>query len=65
VPYLLDFGDGNKNWQWEAFTGVGYHFHWGDISLGVRNLEYRTTDNQVVFNKVRFTGPTLAATFHW
>jgi hypothetical protein len=65
LPYLLDFGDGNKNWQWEAFLGAGYHFHWGEITLGVRNLTYRTTDNQVFVNKVRMTGPILGATFHW
>ncbi|MGO9932695.1 MAG: hypothetical protein ACLPV8_12905 [Steroidobacteraceae bacterium] len=65
LPYLLDGGDGNKNWQWEGFLGGGYHFNWGDITLGVRNLEYRTTDNQILFNKVRLTGPTLGATFHF
>jgi len=65
LPYLLDVGDGNKNWQWEAFLGAGYHFHWGEITLGVRNLEYRTTDNQVLINKVRMTGPTFGASFHW
>jgi len=65
MPYLVDFGDGNKNWQWEAFLGAGYHFHWGEITLGVRNLTYRATDNQVVFNKLRFTGPILGATFHF
>jgi hypothetical protein len=65
LPYLVDIGDGNKNWQWEAFLGGGYHFHWGDITLGVRNLSYHTTDNQILFNKVRLTGPILGATFHW
>ncbi len=65
LPYLLDVADGNKNWQWEAFLGGGYHFNWGDITLGVRNLTYRTTDNQVLGNKLRFTGPILGATFHW
>ncbi|HME39514.1 MAG TPA: hypothetical protein VKG63_11200 [Steroidobacteraceae bacterium] len=65
LPYLVDIGEGNKNWQWEAFLGAGYHFHWGDVTLGARNLEYRTTDNQVIFNKVRFTGPVFGASFHW
>jgi hypothetical protein len=65
IPYLLDVGEGNKNWQWEAFGGAGYHFHWGDVTLGLRNLEYRTTDNQVLINKVRMTGVTFGATFHF
>jgi hypothetical protein len=65
IPYLLDVGDGNKNWQWEGFVAAGYHFNWGDITLGVRNLDYRASDNQVIFNRLRFTGPTLGATFRW
>jgi len=65
LPYLLDFADGNKNWQWEAFLGAGYHFHWGDVTLGVRNLEYMASDNQPVFSKLRFTGPIFGASFHW
>lgn len=65
LPYVVDIGDGSKNWQWEAFLGAGYHFHWGDITLGVRNLSYHTTDNQRLINKVRMTGPLLGATFHF
>jgi hypothetical protein len=64
LPYEADVGDGNKNWQWEAFLGGGYHFHWGDVMLGVRNLTYQTTGTQIV-EKLRFTGPTFAATFRW
>jgi hypothetical protein len=64
LPYEADVGDGNKNWQWEAFLGAGYHFHWGDVTLGVRSLTYQTTGTQFI-ETLRFTGPTLAATFRW
>jgi len=64
LPYLLDVGDGNKNWQLEEFLGAGYRFGWGAITLGVRNLTYRSTDNQII-EKLRMTGPILGATFRW
>jgi hypothetical protein len=64
LPYEADVGDGNKNWQYNAMLGVGYHFHWGDVELGARNLTYNTTSRPIL-EKVRFTGPVLGATFRW
>jgi hypothetical protein len=64
LPYEADVGTGNKNWQWNAFLGAGYHFHWGDVSLAVRNLTYNRTGD-VAIEKVRMTGPLLGATFRW
>ena len=64
LPYEADIGDGNKNWQYNAILGVGYHFHWGDVALAVRNLTYQTTGSQIV-EKLRFTGPVFGATFRW
>ncbi len=65
IPYLVDFADGNKNWQWEAFLGAGYHFHWGEITLGVRNLTYRTHRQPGVDQQVSDYRPHLGATFHF
>jgi hypothetical protein len=64
LPYEADVGVGNENWQWQAFLGAGYNFHWGAVTLGMRNLTYQTTGNQMV-EKLRLTGPTLGATFRW
>jgi hypothetical protein len=64
LPYEADVGDGNKNWQYNAILGVGYHFHWGDVALAVRNLTYQTTGSQII-EKLRFTGPVFGATFRW
>ncbi|MGO9425350.1 MAG: hypothetical protein ACLQAR_07975 [Steroidobacteraceae bacterium] len=64
APYEADVGDGNKNWQYNAFVGGGYHFHWGDITLGVRNLTYNLSDRPIL-QKARLTGPTLGASFRW
>jgi len=64
LPYEADVGVGNKNWQWEAFLAAGYRFHWGDVTLGVRNLTYESTGTGVI-QTLRFTGPTIGATFRW
>jgi hypothetical protein len=64
LPYEADVADGNKNWQYNLMAGVGYRFHWGDVSLAVRNLTYNITDKPIL-EKVRMTGPVLGATFRW
>ena len=64
LPYEADVADGNKNWQKNEFLGVGYHFHWGDVSLAVRNLTYQLSDRPIL-QKVRMTGPVIGATFRW
>ncbi len=64
LPYEADVGDGSKNWSYNAFVGAGYHFHWGDIALGVRNLTYNLSDRPIL-EKARLTGPILGASFRW
>jgi hypothetical protein len=64
LVWVLFSGDGNKNWQYNATLGVGYHFHWADVSLVVRNLTYQVSDSPVL-EKVRMTGPAIGAAFHW
>jgi hypothetical protein len=64
LPIEADIGTGSKNWQWNAFLATGYHFHWGDVTLGVRNLTYQRSGN-VILQEVRLTGPLLGATFRW
>ena len=64
LPYEADVGDGNKNWQYNANVGAGYHFHWGDITLSVRNLTYQLSDRPIL-EQVRLTGPVLGASFRW
>jgi hypothetical protein len=64
VPYEADVDDGNKNWGNNEFLGVGYHFRWGDVSLGARNLTYQLNDRPIL-QKVRLTGPVIGATLRW
>ncbi len=64
APYEADIGDGNENWSYNGYVGVGYHFHWGDLGLGVRNLTYNLSDRPIL-EKARLTGPVLGASFRW
>ncbi len=64
LPYEADVADGNKNWQNNEFLGIGYHFHWGDVTLAARNLTYQVSDRPII-QKVRMTGPVFGATFRW
>jgi hypothetical protein len=62
APYYVDVGSGSGNTTWQAMAGVGYRYGWGDISLTLRSLSYKFTDNNA---DVRFTGPALAAAFRF
>lgn len=63
VPYEANVGDGDKGWQYDLVLGVGYHFHWGDITLAARDLVYNVSGSNI--EKVRLTGPVVGATFRW
>ena len=64
LPYEADGGAGSSTWSWNAFLGVGYHFHWGDVVLAGRNLTYHRTGD-VALEQARLTGPLLGATMRW
>jgi hypothetical protein len=64
LPYEADYAFGNHNWNWNGIVGVGYHFGWGDLTLGGRNFTYKRTET-VIVQKERFTGPAFGATFRW
>jgi hypothetical protein len=40
LPYYVDVGTGDTDLTWQAMTGVGYEFDWGEVSLTYRYLEY-------------------------
>jgi hypothetical protein len=66
LPSGADIGIGSENWTWNAIVGVGYRFHWGDVTLAVRNLNYhRSKEDAPIIQTIRMTGPALAATMRW
>jgi hypothetical protein len=40
VPYYADLGTGNSKFTWQAMTGIGYAFSWGEIQAAWRYLDY-------------------------
>jgi len=64
VPYYLDIGAGTSRLTWEAQTGVGYSFRWGDLTLAYRYLFYDQGQERLLHN-FSFKGATLAASFRF
>jgi len=62
VPWYADAGAGSSRFTWQAMTGIGYHFGWGDLLLAYRHLSY-DFDQGGVDSNIRFTGPAVAASF--
>ena len=64
VPYYLDVGAGESDLTWQAMGGIGYAFGWGDIVGSWRYLDYKMKSGSNV-EKLNFSGPAVAAVFHW
>src|SRR5271170_52706 len=50
VPYYFDVGTGDLPFTWEAFTGLGYHASWADLSLGYRYLDFQNHESAHIQN---------------
>jgi hypothetical protein len=64
VPWYADAGAGSSRFTWQAMTGIGYHFGWGDLLLAYRHLAYDFDEGGVASN-IKFTGPAIAASFRF
>lgn len=64
VPYYLDIGTGESRFTWQAVTGLGYSFGWGDIVGAWRYIGYDMKSGKAV-ERLDFNGPGLAAVFRW
>jgi hypothetical protein len=64
VPYYVDVGWGNDNWTWQAYTGIGYRFGWGDAILAYRYLQYDRTGSELV-QELKLSGPLIGVAFRW
>lgn len=62
LPYYVDVGTGQSKLTWQAFTGLGYAFSWGDV-IGVwRYIDYRFDKENASF---KMNGPAIGVGFHW
>lgn len=64
VPYYLDVGTGQSTSTWQAMTGLGYTFGWGDVVGAWRYLGYNMKSGQKV-ESLNANGGAVAAVFHW
>lgn len=62
VPFYLDVGTGDSRLTWQAATGLGYAFSWGEIALQWRYLAYELKSGNPQ-QELKFNGPMLGATF--
>jgi hypothetical protein len=64
VPYYLDVGTGESDLTWQALTGIGYSFGWGDVVASWRYLDYKMKSGSNI-ESLNFNGPAVAAVFRW
>jgi hypothetical protein len=64
LPYYADIGTGDSDTTWQLAGGVGYTFHWGEVALLYRYLQYDQGDDKLL-QGVSFGGPMLAVGFRF
>jgi hypothetical protein len=65
IPYYGDFGGGNNNQTWEAYSGVGYAFpHGQSFILLYRQLDYYGFPETAHVQRIDLGGPVLGYTFN-
>lgn len=66
VPFYFDLGGkgGHTNTTWQAFTGVGKNYEWGDVIFGYRALFYDMKSGNPLQNTT-LGGFTLGVGFHF
>lgn len=63
MPYYIDVGTGGAQFTWQGATGLAYQFHWGQVSLLYRYIDFRIGSNTL--KDLTIAGPLLGATFRW
>lgn len=65
IPYYLDVGTGESKLTWQALLGAGYRFHWGDIVLAYRYMDYQIDNSSEADLDLAFGGVALGVTFRF
>jgi hypothetical protein len=63
MPYYFDIGTGSSDRTQQYAGGIGYAFHWGDIALLYRDVEYHQHGSDAFLHDVRLSGPSLNLTW--
>jgi hypothetical protein len=65
VPYQVNAGKGDSDFTWEAQTGIGYAFRWGELVLGYRYLAWEQDDDDKVIRDLKLYGFGLGGVFRF
>jgi hypothetical protein len=63
MPFYLDVGTGGAQFTWQGAVGLGYVFHWGELGLLYRYIDFRFNTSKL--QDLTIAGPMVAATFRW
>jgi hypothetical protein len=64
LPYYADMGTGQSDFTWQAATGLGYSFRWGEIAGLYRYLSYDLESGKPITD-LAFGGPEVGVMFRW
>jgi hypothetical protein len=64
MPYYVDIGAGDSDLTWQAMTGLGYSWGWGDIVASWRYVDYDLGSNKPLTD-LTLNGPALSFVFRW
>ena len=64
VPYYADIGTGNSKLTWQAMTGLGYSFGWGDVTAVWRYLDYDFDSGEPI-QSLTFNGVAVGVSFRF
>jgi hypothetical protein len=64
VPYYLDIGTGSSDLTWQAMTGIGYTYSWGELTAVWRYLDYDLGSNTPIESLV-LNGPAIGVTWRF
>jgi hypothetical protein len=64
IPYYLDVGTGDSDITWQAMTGIGYAFGWGEVAVAWRYLSYDLPSDKRIAD-MEFNGPAAGLVFRW
>jgi hypothetical protein len=63
MPYYIDVGTGGSQFTWQGATGLAYQFHWGEVSLLYRYIDFEINSSRL--RNLTVAGPLVGATFRW
>ena len=64
VPYYLDIGTGSSDLTWQAMTGIGYTYSWGELTAAWRYLDYDLGSNTPIESLI-LNGPAIGVTWRF